>query len=207
VHYLDVRFGRDLPQPETADFGTVQAGDRTVDGAGEIEITRGIEVGHIFQLGTKYSEAMGARFADVDQKQQPIWMGCYGIGVSRVAASAIEQNHDDGGMIWPLPIAPYAVQLVQMKVGNEEQDGLAQELHDTLQAQGVDVLWDDRKKVSPGAKFKDADLVGIPLRIVIGRDAGERKVEWALRDTEGKESLDADAAVERAVAMCKEAGR
>lgn len=207
THYLDVHFGRDMEQPETVDFGTVQAGDQTVDGAGEIEITRGIEVGHIFQLGTKYSEAMGARFADVDQKQQPIWMGCYGIGVSRVAASAIEQNHDEGGMIWPLPIAPFAVQLVQMKAGNEEQDALAQEIHDALQAQGVDVLWDDRKKVSPGAKFKDADLVGIPLRIVVGRDAGERKVEWALRTGGDKESLGADAAIERAVSMCAEAGR
>nr|MBC8329570.1 proline--tRNA ligase [Planctomycetota bacterium] len=164
THYLDVWFGRDLEQPETADFGVVQAGDRMADGDGEIEITRGIEVGHIFQLGTKYSEAMGAWYDDEQQKRQPIWMGCYGIGVSRVAASAVEQNHDDDGMIWPLPIAPYSVHLVQMKVGNEQQDALALELHDQLEAAGVDVLWDDRKKVSPGAKFKDADLIGVPLR-------------------------------------------
>jgi len=207
THYLDVWFGRDLEQPETVDFGTVQAGDRTVDDGGEIEITRGIEVGHIFQLGTKYSVAMGAQFADEQQKQQPIWMGCYGIGVSRVAASAIEQNHDEAGMIWPLPIAPYAVQLVQMKAGNDEQDALALELHDRLEAEGVDVLWDDRKKISPGAKFKDADLVGIPLRIVVGRDAAERKVEWGTRGEDGRETIAAEDAVARAVAACKESGR
>ncbi len=208
THYLDVHFGRDLEQPETADFGTVQAGDSVVDGEGEIEITRGIEVGHIFQLGTKYSEAMQATFSDENQKMQVMWMGCYGIGVSRVAASAIEQNHDDFGMIWPLPIAPYAVHLVQMKAGNEEQDALAAEIHDKLEAAGVDVLWDERKKVSPGAKFKDADLVGIPLRIVVGRDAGERKIEWSLRtDTGDKQGLDADEAIAKAISMVEESGR
>jgi prolyl-tRNA synthetase len=204
MHYLDVWFGRDLEQPETADFGTVQAGDLMADGDGVIEITRGIEVGHIFQLGTKYSEAMGAWYDDEQQKRQPIWMGCYGIGVSRVAASAIEQNHDDNGMIWPLPIAPYSVHLVQMKVGAEEQDALAQELHDKLEEHGVDVLWDERKKVSPGAKFKDADLIGVPLRVVVGRDAGERKVEWSLRAGGDKEVLDADEAVARVLAAVAE---
>ncbi len=204
THYLDVWFGRDLEQPETADFGVVQEGDLMADGDGVIEITRGIEVGHIFQLGTKYSEAMGAWYDDEQQKRQPIWMGCYGIGVSRVAASAVEQNHDDDGMIWPLPIAPYSVHLVQMKVGNEQQDALAQELHDTLEAAGVDVLWDDRKKVSPGAKFKDADLIGVPLRIVIGRDAAERKVEWALRAGGDKEVVGADEAVARVQAALAE---
>jgi prolyl-tRNA synthetase len=125
-----------------------------------------------------------------------------------VAASAIEQNHDDSGMIWPLPIAPYAVHLIQMKAGNEEQDSLALEIHDKLQAAGVDVLWDERKKVNPGAKFKDADLVGIPLRIVVGRDASERKVEWSVRvDTANKESIGADEAMQRAIAMVQESGR
>lgn len=208
THYLDVYFGRDLPQPETADFGTVQEGDLTVDGEGKIEITRGIEVGHIFQLGTKYSEAMSATYNDEAQKRQPIWMGCYGIGVSRVAASAIEQNHDENGMIWPLPIAPYAVHLVQMKAGNEEQDALAQEIQDTLEAEGIDVLWDDRKKVAPGAKFKDADLIGIPLRIVVGRDAGERQVEWSVRGVDApRENLSAEDAITRVRAAVEESGR
>ncbi len=208
AHWLDVRFGRDLPQPETADFGLVQAGDSVMEGSGSIEITRGIEVGHIFQLGTKYSDAMKAWFNDEQQKQGPMWMGCYGIGVSRIAAAAIEQNHDADGMIWPLQIAPYAVHLVQMKPGDEAQDALAQELHDTLEAQGVDVLWDDRPKVSPGAKFKDADLVGVPLRIVVGRDAATRGVEWSERAKPGvKEVLGADQAAQQALAACRAAGR
>lgn len=208
THYLDVYFGRDLPQPETVDFGVVQAGDSTIDGKGEIEITRGIEVGHIFQLGTKYSEAMGATYNDESQKRQPIWMGCYGIGVSRVAASAIEQNHDDNGMIWPLPIAPYAVHIVQMKAGIEEQDALGLEIQTTLEDEGIDVLWDERKKVAPGAKFKDADLIGIPLRIVVGRDAADRKVEWSVRGVDGdRETITVDEALERVRAAVKESGR
>ncbi|MBC8407111.1 MAG: proline--tRNA ligase [Planctomycetes bacterium] len=207
THYLDVYFGRDLEQPETVDFGTVQAGDLMVDSDDVIEITRGIEVGHIFQLGTKYSEAMGANFNTEAQTLEPMWMGCYGIGVSRVAASAIEQNHDENGMIWPLPIAPYAVHLVQMKAGNEAQDALAQEIHDKLEESGVDVLWDERKKVSPGAKFKDADLIGVPIRIVVGRDAGDRKVEWGLRDGEGREVRDADEAIVAAIQMVQESRR
>ena len=203
THWLDVWFGRDLEQPETADFGVVQAGDETVCGKGKIEITRGIEVGHIFRLGTKYSEAMDASFLDENQKTLPLWMGCYGIGVSRVAASAIEQNHDEGGMIWPLPIAPYQVLIVQMKAGVEEQDALCAELENELESSGVDVLVDDRKKVSPGAKFKDADLIGIPLRIVVGRDAGDRKVEWSPRSGGEKEVVSAEEALERVIAKVK----
>ena len=200
THYLDVCFGRDLERPELFDFSTVMAGDETVDGKGTIEITRGIEVGHIFQLGTKYSEAMGANFEAEDQKSRPMWMGCYGIGVSRVAASAIEQNHDDNGMIWPLPIAPYHCHIVQMTVGDETQDALAAKLHDELEAKGVETLWDDRKKIRPGAKFKDADLVGIPLRIVVGRDAAEGKVEWSTRREGERSVITAEEAVSRAEA-------
>ena len=216
THYLDVHFGRDIEHPETVDFGTVQEGD-LMRGAGtgdipadaKIEITRGIEVGHIFQLGTKYSEAMDAKFLDVDQKQKPIWMGCYGIGVSRVAASAIEQNHDDAGMIWPLEIAPYAALIVQMKVGDEAQDALCQKLNDDLEAAGIDVLWDERKKVRPGAKFKDADLIGIPMRIVVGRDAAEDQVEWSPRTDEygTKEVIASSEALARVIAACGKAGR
>ena len=196
THWLDVWFGRDLPQPETVDLGLVKAGDRTVEGDGEIEITRGIEVGHIFQLGTKYSAAMGATFADEGGQLQPFHMGCYGIGVSRVAASAIEQNHDEAGMIWPLPIAPYTVMLIQMRPDDEVQTALAQELHDALEAEGIDVLWDDRK-LGAGAKFKDADLVGIPLRVVVGRDAGERRIEWKTRTGGDAEALSADEVLPR----------
>ena len=206
THYLDVWFGRDLEQPPTHDFGTVQAGDLTVEGEGTIEITRGIEVGHIFELGTKYSEAMNCRFAAEGGELKPFWMGCYGIGISRVAASAIEQNHDDGGMIWPLPIAPYHVMIIQMRTGDESQDALAQELHDQLEAAGVEVLWDDRK-LGAGAKFKDADLVGIPLRVVVGRDAKDRKVEWKPRTGGDVEVISADDVLSRVQTAIEDASR
>ncbi len=177
AHHLDVYFGRDLEQPPTHDFGTVQAGDKTLDGKGTIEITRGIEVGHIFQLGTKYSDAMGATFTGQDGKSKPLYMGCYGLGITRVAAAAIEQNHDDGGMIWPAPIAPFTVHLIQMRPEDEVQSALANKLYEDLHAAGHDVLLDDRK-LGAGGKFKDADLIGIPFRVVVGRDATDGKVEW-----------------------------
>jgi len=136
-------------------------------------------------------------------------MGCYGIGVSRVAASAIEQNHDDAGMIWPLEIAPYAALIVQMKVGDEAQDALCQKLNDDLEAAGIDVLWDERKKVRPGAKFKDADLIGIPMRIVVGRDAADDQVEWSPRTDEygTKEVIASGDATSRIIDACAKAGR
>jgi len=200
THYLDVYFGRDLEQPETVELGMVQAGDTYVGegGEGEYEIVRGIEVGHIFQLGTVYSEKLKATFAAENQKLEPMWMGCYGIGVSRVAASAIEQNHDGAGMIWPLPIAPYSVLIVQMKAGNEAQDDIAGKLYDGLASAGIAAMLDDRKKLSPGVKFKDADLVGIPLRIVVGRDAAEGQVEWQLRASDQREVIDWSEALQRA---------
>ena len=190
THNLDVYFGRDVDQPPTHDFGTVQAGDQTMDGKGVIEITRGIEVGHIFQLGTKYSEAMGATYMDPNGKSKPLFMGCYGIGISRVAAAAIEQNHDKGGMIWPAPIAPFTVHLIQMRPEDEAQTAVANSLYEGLQAAGYDVMLDDRK-LGAGAKFKDADLVGIPFRVVIGRDAGDGKVEWKGRRDEAAQTIPA----------------
>jgi prolyl-tRNA synthetase len=204
THYLDVWFGRDLPQPPTHDFGLVQAGDATVDGDGTIEITRGIEVGHIFELGTKYSDSMNCTFAAEDGSLQPMWMGCYGLGISRTAAAAVEQGHDENGMIWPLPIAPYHVMLIQMRHGDEAQDALAGELHDQLEAAGVEVLWDDRK-MGAGAKFKDADLVGIPLRVVVGRDAADRKVEWKPRVGGEVEVISADDILARVQAQMQPA--
>jgi len=196
THYLDVWFGRDLEQPETVDLGLVQAGDETADGRGRIELTRGIEVGHIFQLGTKYSESMDALITLEDGTTAPIWMGCYGIGVSRVAAAAIEQNHDEAGMIWPRPIAPYEVLMIQLRAGDADQDRLAGELHERLERAGIEVLWDDRPKVAAGAKFKDADLIGIPLRVVIGRDAKDGQVEVSHRAKDGRDVIPADAVLD-----------
>lgn len=197
-HWLDVHFGRDLEMPETVELGLAEAGDGCPRCEGALELTRGIEVGHIFQLGTKYSQPMSGTFSDEDQKEKPYWMGCYGLGVSRVAASAIEQNHDENGMIWPMPLAPYHVLLIQMRAGDEAQDSLASRLYNRLAAAGVEVLWDDRKD-RPGSKFKDADLVGIPLRIVVGRDAADDLVEWKPRRGGEADSISADEAAERVI--------
>ncbi|MFV1958781.1 MAG: proline--tRNA ligase [Planctomycetota bacterium] len=195
THYLDVWFGRDLVRPQTHDFGLVQPGDRTTDGRGVLAFRRGIEVGHVFQLGTRYAEAMGATFADEDGRLRPFHMGCYGIGITRVAAAAIEQNHDEHGMIWPRAIAPYTVLLIQMRPGDGAQDALAEQLHDRLEAAGIDVLWDDRA-LGAGAKFKDADLVGIPFRAVIGREAARGRVEWGAR-TGPRETIAGDEVLTR----------
>jgi prolyl-tRNA synthetase len=131
-------------------------------------MTEGIEVGHIFKLGTKYSEAMQAVFQDGEGKEKPFVMGCYGIGVSRVVAAAIEQNHDDNGIIFPIPLAPYKAVVVNLGVRDENLTAAAEQLYDALVAKGLDTLYDDRDE-RPGSKFKDADLLGIPFRITVGK--------------------------------------
>ena len=167
-HYTGVNFGRDLPEPLFVDIRNVVAGDPSPDGKGNLELCRGIEVGHVFQLRTKYSEALSATFLDENGKAQTMEMGCYGIGVSRVVAAAIEQNHDDRGIIWPESMAPFTVVITPIgyhKSGQVKQaaDGLYQE----LTAAGVDVLLDDRDE-RPGVMFADAELVGIPHRVTLG---------------------------------------
>jgi prolyl-tRNA synthetase len=177
-HYFGINWGRDLPEPEVADLRNVVAGDPSPCGQGTLEIKRGIEVGHIFQLGTKYSAAMKATVLDENGKDRTMVMGCYGIGVSRVVASAIEQNHDANGIIWPDAIAPFHIGIVPMNLQRSEavQQATAK-LYSELQAAGFDVFLDDRdKKTSPGVKFADMELMGIPHRIVIsdrGLEAGE----------------------------------
>jgi prolyl-tRNA synthetase len=177
-HYFGINWGRDLPEPEVADLRNVVAGDPSPCGQGTLEIKRGIEVGHIFQLGTKYSAAMKATVLDENGKDRTMIMGCYGIGVSRVVASAIEQNHDANGIIWPDSIAPFHIGIVPMNLQRSEavQQATAK-LYSELQAAGFDVFLDDRdKKTSPGVKFADMELMGIPHRIVIsdrGLEAGE----------------------------------
>jgi prolyl-tRNA synthetase len=164
-HFKEVWFGRDY-QGDVATLRLVKAGDRCPRCGGTLEAYRGIEAGHIFILGTKYSQAMGAIFSDEKQQQRPLVMGCYGIGVSRLVATTIEQHHDDNGMRWPMSVAPYQVHIVTL--GKEESvAATARALHDGLEAAGVEVLWDDRDE-RPGVKFKDADLIGIPLRVTIG---------------------------------------
>jgi len=166
-HLTGVNWARDLPEPQVADIRNVVAGDPSPDGKGRLEIVRGIEVGHIFQLRTKYSKAMNAVFLDEKGDAKPMEMGCYGIGVTRVVAAAIEQNHDERGIVFPAPIAPFAVALVP--IGYHKSAGVraaAERLHDELGAAGIDVLMDDRDE-RPGVLFADMDLVGIPQRLVL----------------------------------------
>lgn len=174
-HLVGVNWGRDLPEPATADLRNVVPGDPSPDGRGTLSIARGIEVGHIFQLGTKYSEAMKAEALDEEGRPVTLIMGCYGIGVSRVVAAAIEQNHDDNGIVWPEAIAPYAVALLPMNMQKSMRVAEAAErLYAELQAAGFEVLFDDRP-VRAGVMFADMDLIGVPHRLVVGErglDAG-----------------------------------
>ncbi len=167
-HWFGLNWGRDLPLPEVADLRNVVEGDPSPDGSGTLTIARGIEVGHIFKLGRKYSEAMKATVLGEDGRAITMTMGCYGIGVSRVVAAAIEQNHDDRGICWPAPIAPFQVALLPMKLGKSYRVREATEqLYADLQAAGLEVLLDDRD-ARPGFMFADMELIGIPHRIVVG---------------------------------------
>jgi prolyl-tRNA synthetase len=167
----------------------VLAGDPSPDGQGVLEIKRGIEVGHIFQLGSKYSESMNCTVMGEDGKPATLTMGCYGIGVSRVVAAAIEQNHDDNGIIWPAALAPFDVAIVPMKYDKPDVKEATDKLYEQLTAAGFDVLLDDRdKKTSPGVKFADMELIGIPQRVVISeRSLKEGTLEYkGRRDTESQ---------------------
>ena len=166
-HLTGVNWERDLPRPEVADLRLVVEGDASPDGQGTLRIARGIEVGHIFQLGTKYSEAMQATVLNEDGKNQVLIMGCYGIGVSRVVAAAIEQNHDERGIIWPAALAPFQVALTPINMQTSDRlKAAAEHLYHTMQTAGLDVLFDDRK-ARPGVMFADMELIGIPHRIVL----------------------------------------
>ncbi len=175
-HLIGVNWGRDLPEPQVVDLRNVEAGDPSPDGQGILAIARGIEVGHIFQLGKKYSEAMQALVLDEQGHSIVSTMGCYGIGVSRLVAAAIEQNHDEQGIIWPQSIAPFSVALLPMSMHKSQRlRDAAEEVYSKLQAAGIEVLFDDRKE-RPGVMFANAELIGIPHRLVIGErglDKGE----------------------------------
>jgi len=180
-HLTGVNWGRDLPEPEAGDLREVVAGDRAPDG-GTFGLVRGIEVGHIFQLGTKYSEALDAHVLDEAGRPVTLHMGCYGIGVTRLIAAAIEQGHDARGIIWPTAIAPFELALVPIQMQKSQRlRSAAETLYAELQAAGISVLLDDRD-ARPGVKFADMDLIGIPHRIVLseqGLDAGT--VEYKAR--------------------------
>jgi prolyl-tRNA synthetase len=187
-HLTGVNWGRDLPEPDlVADLRNVVEGDPSPDGKGPLAIQRGIEVGHVFYLGTKYSQAMGATYLDETGKPQAMEMGCYGIGVTRILGAAIEQNHDERGIIWPASIAPF--QAVICPIGldrSEEVRSAAERLHDELQALGVDILLDDRGE-RPGAMFADWELIGVPQRIVIS----DRGLKESLVEVQGRRDAQA----------------
>ncbi len=195
MHFTGVNWGRDLPEPHSCDIRMVQAGDPSPSGRGTLQIARGIEVGHIFQLGRLYSEAMHATVLDEQGKELAMYMGCYGIGVTRVVAAAIEQNHDANGILWPEPIAPFRVVLVPINYQKSERvQQVADRLYEEFIAAGIDVLLDDRD-ARPGVKFADSELIGIPHRIVIGdRALSSGNLEYRhRRETESTEIPMADA--------------
>ncbi|MCB0317518.1 MAG: proline--tRNA ligase [Bdellovibrionales bacterium] len=183
-HNINVNFNRDFPIPEFGDFKLSSAGDKCPRcEAGSLVETKGIEVGHIFKLGTKYSKNLSCEYLDRDGKSQYIVMGCYGIGVSRIAAAAIEQNHDEHGIIWPANIAPYQVHLVGLNLEESAQKEYAEEIYKRLLAEKIEVLFDDRD-LRAGEKFSDADLIGIPIRLTVSkRTMKESKVEFKLRNS------------------------
>ncbi|AFI46784.1 TPA: proline--tRNA ligase [Pasteurella multocida] len=192
-HYFGINWERDLPVPHIADLRNVVEGDPSPDGKGVLQIKRGIEVGHIFQLGTKYSAAMNATVQGEDGRPQTMIMGCYGIGVTRVIAAAIEQHHDERGIIWPDNIAPFKVAIVPMNMHKSESvQQFAEELYRTLTAQGVEVIFDDRKE-RPGVMFADMELIGVPHMIVIGEKNLEKgEIEYKNRRSGEKEMIAKD---------------
>ena len=201
-HFRNVNWGRDVENFEVADLRTVVAGDPSPCGKGVLEIKRGIEVGHIFQLGTKYSEAMNANVLDQNGKSVPMTMGCYGIGITRIVAAAIEQNHDDNGIIWPSAMAPFSVVLIPLGMDKSELVASAAEtMYSDLKAAGINVAMDDRKE-RPGVKFADCELMGIPLRVTIG----ERSLNEGVVEVQGRRDNEAiNVAVESAIAFVAEA--
>ncbi len=187
-HHFGINWERDVPLPEVADLRNVKAGDPAPDDSGELSLIRGIEVGHIFQLGTKYSEAMNAVVMDENGRGQHPWMGCYGIGVSRIVAAAIEQNHDERGIIWPEPLAPFSIAILPLNHQKSTRvKEFADTLYDSLTAAGIDVLMDDRP-LRPGVMFGDVELLGIPHALVIGdKGLDQGIVEYRKRGGEGGE--------------------
>jgi prolyl-tRNA synthetase len=192
LHLTGVNWGRDLPEPTAVDVRNVVAGDPSPSGQGTLGIARGIEVGHIFQLGKKYSEAMGASVLDESGKASTLFMGCYGIGVTRVVAAAIEQNHDSRGIIWPDAIAPFQVVVVPINAPKSPRvRETAERLYNELAAAGIDVLLDDRDE-RPGVKFADSELLGIPHRVVVGdRGLEAGKLEYRHRRAAAAEEFPA----------------
>jgi len=196
MHYTGVNFGRDLPEADTVDVRNVVAGDPTPGGTGTLSIARGIEVGHIFQLGSKYSTALGASVLDGDGRERVLEMGCYGIGITRIVGAAIEQNHDDRGIIWPEPLTPFNVVLIPINLHRSDAvREAAESLYGELRELGLEVLLDDRD-ARPGVKFADAELIGIPHRLVVSeRNLASGEFEYRHRRDSESRNLKREAAL------------
>ena len=200
-HLLHVNYGRDFKAHTIEDIALAQAGYQCGRCDGVLVAARGIEVGHVFKLGTRYSEALDARYPDQAGERHPIIMGCYGIGVERLLAAAIEQNHDANGIVFPRPIAPYDVHLVALNTDVEDVVASADEMYESLQQSGLSVLYDDRQE-SPGVKFNDADLIGLPIRIVVSRrNVRQGVVEVKRRDTSDPIAVRQDQVIETVHAL------
>ena len=200
-HLRGVDLGRDISVSEWLDLRAVAAGEGCPVCGEPLELFRGIEAGHIFKLGTKFSDALGATVLDDAGAPIPIVMGSYGIGVERNLAAAVEMNHDDQGIVWPASIAPYEAVVTVVKANDEDTMTVANRLYDDLQAAGVDVLIDDRAE-RPGVKFIDAELIGVPFRITVGpRGLADGVVELSVRSTSEKSELDVENAAEEIAAL------
>ena len=202
-HILNVNYGRDYEGDIVTDLKVLKEGDPCPVCGAPIKHTRGIEVGQVFKLGTKYSKAMNATYKDENQQDHPLVMGCYGIGVSRTLAAIIEQHHDEDGIIWPVSVAPYHAIVTLVKPKDEEQAKVAEEIYQSLLAAGVEAVIDDRDE-RPGVKFKDADLLGFPIRITVGKRAGEGIVEYKLRRDSEKTEISVSEAIEKAIKLVNE---
>ena len=201
-HLVGANWGVDVELPQKiADIRLVEEGDKCTECGADLKVTKGIEVGNIFQLGTKYSKAMNATFTDKDGQEKPFIMGCYGIGITRTAAAAVERHHDENGIIWPLAIAPYTVIIVPVSDQEEMQVKTAEEIYKKLLDANVEVLIDDRTERA-GVKLKDADLIGIPYRITVGKTIKDGLVEFKTRSTGEVETITPDEAIKKIMAVC-----
>lgn len=202
-HLVNVNYRRDYTADIVTDIKILAEGDECPVCGAPVKHARGIEVGQVFKLGTKYSESMGAVYKDENMHDKPIVMGCYGIGVTRTLAAVVEQHHDENGIIWPMSVAPYHVIITLMKPDDEVQAKTADKIYEELCSAGADVMLDDRKE-RPGVKFKDADLLGIPIRITVGRGAAQGIVEYKMRRDSDKEELSVEESISKAIKTINE---
>lgn len=202
-HLVNVNYGRDYTADIVTDIKILAEGDECPVCGAPVKHARGIEVGQVFKLGTKYSESMGAVYKDENMHDKPIVMGCYGIGVTRTLAAVVEQHHDENGIMWPMSVAPYHVIITLMKPDDEVQAKTADKIYEELCSAGADVMLDDRKE-RPGVKFKDADLMGIPIRITVGRGAAQGIVEYKMRRDSDKEELSVEESISKAIKTINE---